>query len=158
MSDSLRVRFQMACVIVALVLPARCPPARGTFNGIAEGPVCHGFEDGVLVAGTCDRSDPLWYADEHLRRAAAAPVCWWHASPERLQDIRGVGPATARRLAEHRAGGGSWDDVESVRGIGPVLNAAFARGSTTQCAHVPIASPSAGGAAGPLERVIPWDE
>lgn len=158
MSELLRFRVQMAMVVIALALPTRCRSSASAPAPRLDGAVCHAFQDGVLTAGRCDASDPLWYADERLRRAAGAPVCWWHASPERLQDIRGVGPAVAGKLAEHRASGGAWEDVESVRGIGPVLANAFADGSTTNCAHVPIPSQVTDGVDSAPERVIPWDE
>jgi competence protein ComEA len=54
--------------------------------------------------------------------APAGPVDLNHATAEELDELPGIGPATAAAIVEHREQNGPFatvDDLEAVRGIGP---------------------------------------
>ena len=54
---------------------------------------CPELEEGVWLATPCDedaRRYVLWFSSNDVRRRAGAVPCWWHASVEDVERIRGI--------------------------------------------------------------------
>jgi competence protein ComEA len=61
-------------------------------------------------------------------QAASAPVSLNTATPEQLDALEGVGPATAQKILEYRKEHGGFrsvDDLKQITGIGPKKFAAL---------------------------------
>jgi len=64
----------------------------------------------------------------HAAPAADAPVSLGSATPEQLETLDGVGPATAQKIVAYRTEHGGFrsvDDLANVPGIGPKKLAAL---------------------------------
>ncbi len=130
--------FAAALLVVLPCVLHRPAEPRGITNGEQ---ICVAEQGALLRAGACPGvREPFWFADASIRRAAGAPICWWHADAERFSDVSGVGPAMAPRVAAHRDAGGTLENLEDIRGVGPSLSAKIRRDATTRCALVPIPS------------------
>lgn len=98
--------------------------------------VCIDRVDGLLQGRYC-RQPALDAADPLVRRIRGQPVCWWTATREDLQGIRGVGRSTAAALARYRNLGGLPvpSMLTSIHRIGEKTSVKIASALTTDCAR-----------------------
>ena len=124
----------------ALILSSPSSTSRLVPDRPIHDQVCVVIRNGVATAVACPSVADVWFGSSRERELAGAPICWWTAPPSRLSGIRGVGAATARRLAEFRDDGGLPLDgpLQSIRGVGPRLAASITDAVTRRC---PMTSP-----------------
>lgn len=103
----------------------------------ADGPAqqertCLDAQRGFYAAFRCDEASYerwLFGANNVLRRATGAPLCWWHATVDDFRSLRGMGPSNAMLVVRLR------DDAPLRPRTHPALHESLSAGRLRRIQH-----------------------